>query len=399
MFGVDGVRVLSAERDDVKLGLLVDTDQTVAGCPQCGVIAVAHGRRVQVLHDTPSGAPRSGSPGASVSGAAVSGSVRWVPSHEAHELAEPRCPLTRRAAHWATDALAEDDTTVNALAHRLGVDWHTVWEPVKLEARRRLADPSRLSGVCSLGVDEHVWRPGRCGAGREVTCMVDLTTDSSGKVRARLLDLVLGRSGTAYAGWLHAQDETFRAGIKYAALDRREARHGHRRRSPTQGAARTARTSRSPGRPALQDPWAAAARRRTPHRTPTRQARVLSRRWRPERRGRDGLVLLPAAPADLQQPQPAKARRALAEKVIASFPSCPIPEVARLGRTLRAWGSQVLAYFDTGGVSNGGTEAINMLIEKARRLAHSYRNLENYRLRMLLATGGQRSQRRGTPPG
>jgi len=116
--------------------------------------------------------------------------------------------------------------------------------------------------------------------------------------------------------------------------------------------------------------------------------RVLSRRWRPERRGRDGLVLLPAAPADLQQPQPAKARRALAEKVIASFPSCPIPEVARLGRTLRACGSQVLAYLDTGGVSNGGTEAINMLIEKARRLAHSYRNLENYRLRMLLATGG-----------
>ncbi len=64
-----------------------------------------------------------------------------------------------------------------------------------------------------------------------------------------------------------------------------------------------------------------------------------------------------------------KARRDLAEKVIASFPSCPIPEVARLGRTLRAWRSQILAYFDTSGLSNGGTEAINMLIEKARRLA------------------------------
>jgi transposase len=30
-------------------------------------------------------------------------------------------------------------------------------------------------------------------------------------------------------------------------------------------------------------------------------------------------------------------RRTLAERVIASFPTCPIPEVARLGRTLRAW--------------------------------------------------------------
>ena len=51
-----------------------------------------------------------------------------------------------------------------------------------------------------------------------------------------------------------------------------------------------------------------------------------------------------------------------------SLHTCPIPEVARLGRTLRAWRGQVLAYFDTSGVSNGGTEAINMIIEKIRRL-------------------------------
>jgi len=29
----------------------------------------------------------------------------------------------------------------------------------------------------------------------------------------------------------------------------------------------------------------------------------------------------------------------------------------------------VLAYFDTGGVSNGGTEAINLIIEKTRRVS------------------------------
>ena len=43
---------------------------------------------------------------------------------------------------------------------------------------------------------------------------------------------------------------------------------------------------------------------------------------------------------------PAKGRE-IAEKVLDSFHSCPIPEVARLGRTLRAWRQQVLAYFDT----------------------------------------------------
>ncbi len=80
-----------------------------------------------------------------------------------------------------------------------------------------------------------------------------------------------------------------------------------------------------------------------------------------------------------------------------SFHTCPIPEVARLGRTLRAWRAQILAYFDTDGLSNGGTEAINMLIEKARRLAHGYRNFTNYRLRMLLAASGTRTRRATRP--
>ena len=57
----------------------------------------------------------------------------------------------------------------------------------------------------------------------------------------------------------------------------------------------------------------------------------------------------------------------------------------------------MLAYFTTDGVSNGGTEAINVLIEKTRRLAHGYRNFNNYRLRMLLAAGGYRRYRRPRP--
>jgi transposase len=45
-------------------------------------------------------------------------------------------------------------------------------------------------------------------------------------------------------------------------------------------------------------------------------------------------------------------------------------------------------------VSNGGTEAINGLIEKTRRIAHGYRNFTNYRLRILLITDGSRPWRR-----
>jgi transposase len=64
--------------------------------------------------------------------------------------------------------------------------------------------------------------------------------------------------------------------------------------------------------------------------------------------------------------------------------------VARLGRTLKAWRQQVLAYFDTSRVSNGGTEAINLISEKGRRLAHRFKEFDHCRFRILLAASGNR---------
>jgi transposase len=82
------------------------------------------------------------------------------------------------------------------------------------------------------------------------------------------------------------------------------------------------------------------------------------------------------------------AGRQIAEKVLDTFHTCPIPEIARLGRTLRRWRAAFLAYFTTGRSSNGGTLAVNGIIELHRRLARGFRNRDNYRLRMLLAAGG-----------
>ena len=87
------------------------------------------------------------------------------------------------------------------------------------------------------------------------------------------------------------------------------------------------------------------------------------------------------------QDTPAQGRR-LAARLIESLPTCPIPEIARLGRTLRKWKDAFLAYFDTDGASNGPTEAINGIIELGRRTARGYRNPTNYQLRMLLIAGG-----------
>ncbi|WP_311200462.1 MULTISPECIES: transposase [unclassified Kocuria] len=87
------------------------------------------------------------------------------------------------------------------------------------------------------------------------------------------------------------------------------------------------------------------------------------------------------------QPTLPRGRR-LAEQLIEKVPSCLISEIARLGKTLRRWRTALLAYLDTDGASNGGTEAINGIIELGRRIAGGFRNFEHYRLRMLLITGG-----------
>jgi transposase len=84
---------------------------------------------------------------------------------------------------------------------------------------------------------------------------------------------------------------------------------------------------------------------------------------------------------------PVEGRR-IAEKLLASLPTCPIPEINRLGKTLKQWREAFLAYFDTARANNGGTEAINGLIELHRRIARGFRNRDHYRLRMLLIGGG-----------
>ncbi len=65
--------------------------------------------------------------------------------------------------------------------------------------------------------------------------------------------------------------------------------------------------------------------------------------------------------------------------------SCP-PEVRSLGRTLRRWHDQVVAWH-TAPVSNGPTEAANNLIKRIKRIRFGFRRLCNYRIRVLLYAG------------
>jgi hypothetical protein len=49
-----------------------------------------------------------------------------------------------------------------------------------------------------------------------------------------------------------------------------------------------------------------------------------------------------------------------------------------LAAPLRISKVQILAYFDRHGVSNGGTEAINLIIEKVRRHTHGFNGFDHY---------------------
>jgi len=74
-----------------------------------------------------------------------------------------------------------------------------------------------------------------------------------------------------------------------------------------------------------------------------------------------------------------------------------IPELTRLAATIDSWRTELLPCLDTGGVSNGPTEAINLLIKKIKRIERGFRNFDNYRLRLLLRYGIDWNTIRATP--
>ena len=112
--------------------------------------------------------------------------------------AEPRAKLSRAAVRWALVALVAQHLTVARIAEALDLSWDTANDAVLAEGRRLLIDdPARFDGARVIGVDEHVWRHTRRGD-KYVTVIIDLTPIRDGTGPARLLDMVEGRSKSAF---------------------------------------------------------------------------------------------------------------------------------------------------------------------------------------------------------
>nr|WP_141847216.1 ISL3 family transposase [Humibacillus xanthopallidus] len=409
-----------ARDDRGGLTITVESEPALMGCPSCGVVAHGHGRLEVRLVD----APWAGRPVT-----VVWRKRRWVCPESScprvsfveqdERIARPRALLTVRACRWAIEQIRREHASIHGLARQLGTTWDTVWTSIRPLLQAAAADESRFAGVTTLGVDEHVWHhvnPIKRGP-KALTGMVDLTRQPDPKepgktvVKARLLDLVVGRSGPAYAGWLKQRGEEFRSCVEVATLDPfrgyknaiddqlqdavavLDAFHvvklaGHavdevRRRVQQEIHGHRGRKNDPLYR--IRNILHAGAE----HLTERQQARLSAAIAADERHDEVWVAYQCAQQVRSAYHQASHARgRVVAEKILASFTSCPIPEIARLGRTLAQWREAFLAYFTTEGANNGGTEAINGLIELHRRVARGFRNRENYRLRMLLIGGG-----------
>ena len=228
LLGLNGVHVIAVEvSGDGGLRVVVETPASPMGCRECGVLARARGRRDVALVDVPSAGRavqlvwrkrtwRCLEP------ACPTGSFSEVEK----SIARPRALLSTRAAWWAIGQLRREHACIEGLARQLGTTWKTVWRAVEPLLVLMAADPARFNDVTALGVDEHIWHHVRTkpvdhgGRGpKELTGMVDLSRDQHGRVRARLLDLVPGRSGRAYGDWLKARGEAFTSRVEVATLD------------------------------------------------------------------------------------------------------------------------------------------------------------------------------------
>jgi transposase len=329
------------------------------------------------------------------------------------KAAQPRARLSRRGLRWALEGLVVGHLSMARIAAALGVSWNTANSAVLAEGRRVLInDPDRFNGVQVIGVDEHVWRHTRRGD-KYATVIIDLTPVRDGTGPSRLLDMVEGRSKTAFAGWLADRDQAWRDRVQVVAMDGFTG-------------FKTAAAEQLPDAVAVMDPFHVVrlagdaldeCRRRVQqdlhgHRGHAGDPLYSARRTL--HTGADLLTDKQKARIDAlfadenhlevevtwsvyqrmiaayRNPDRAAGRariRSLIDSLARGVPATLV-EVRRLGRTLNRRAADIVAFFERPGTSNGPTEAINGRLEHLRGIALGFRNLTNYVARSLLEVGG-----------
>ena len=337
----------------------------------------------------------------------------WI--EDLRAAADPRAKVSRGGLTWALRALVVDHLSVSRIAAGLGVAWNTANDAVLSEGHRQLInDPARFHGVAVIGVDEHVWRHTRRGD-NYVTVIIDLTPVRDKTGPARLLDMIPGRSKATFQTWLAERPQCWIDRIDTVAMDGFSG-------------FKTATTEELPDAVAVMDPFHVVklagdaldqCRRRLQQALHGHRGRAGDPLYMSRRILHTGLDYLTDRQwarleslfatddhAEVEvtwgvyqriitayrHPDRATAQRdfaSLIESLRTGVPAALI-ELRRLGRTLNHRATDVLAYFDRPGTSNGPTEAINGRLEHLRGSALGFRNRTHYIARSLLEAGGFR---------
>ena len=404
MLGLPGFRVLEVVEDPAEVVIEIELIAGVVGCPECGVVARAHGRMVVDYRDL----------------AAFGRPVRlrwrkrrfrceeracaartWV---ETSPWFSARCLLTERAGRECCRQVGVNARPVAQMARELGVCWDTVMEAVREHGQPLVDDPGRVGEVHALGVDETSWlSANRTHHTLYATGMIDLE-------RRIVIDVVPGNRSGDLGSWLDDQGPAWCAGIEVVATDLAESyraglagrlEHAIRVADPFH-VVRVANRVLDQVRRRVQN---ATTGHRGRAKDPLYRIRKLMLKGaeRLDGIGLDrmllgirtgdpddevmGAWLAKESVREIYLTDDPDEARLLLDRAIEGCRLDAVEEVRKVGRTLSRWRTEILNHHVTG-ASNGPTEGLNLLIKKVKRAGHGFRNFANYRLRILLHAGG-----------
>jgi transposase len=386
----------------------VETGPQRPGCPECGVPARSKDRDVVELVDLPSYGRAM---------RLVWHKRRWYCAdqdcpiksftEEEPRIAAPRMAMTDRAGRWVTEQVGRRARSVNEIAIELGCDWHTVNDAVVRYGEALVDEPGRFGAVGALGLDEVLFvRRGRFRRQEFSTTVADVEL-------AQLLDVVPGRSGQGPTEWLEDKGEIWRRQVRWCTLD-------------LSGPYRAVFDKMLPDATQVADPFHVTklantkldeCRRRVQNETMGHRGHKFDPLYRCRRlltkaderlddHGREKLLGLWHAgdpKGEVTTTWHAKEAvrgvythtdeplaRQWIDRLIVELADQDNPvEVRSLGRTLKRWKEQILAWHRSH-VSNGPTEALNNLIKRVKRAAFGFSSFRNYRVRALLYAGKPR---------
>ncbi len=411
IFNLPDYRVTAVEEDAEGTRRIEVECTAPPGCPVCGVLAVrVHSRRRQRVRDLP-----------------VAGPVQLVWVKRRWFCDQGRCPRgtfsevtdqvpafarsTARLCQALVAAVVVSGRAASEVARAHRVSW---WLVVSMltAAADLLTDPDDVL-VRRLGVDEHryrsvrFFRDGTGGWQRYEPWMTTLVDTDTGRV----LGVVDGRDSAGVGAWLAARSPAWRAAVEVVAIDPSAAfRKALREHLPAAAVSVDAFHLVK-----LANDMLTAVRQRVTREAKGRRGRLEDPAWVNRRLLlRAGNTLSPAAlarlKATLRTDDPTdeigaawgikeQLRRLLISGSLAEAAeqrmrlgvfvlAADLPETDRLWATIDAWWAAIEVLIVTG-VTNARTEAANTGIKQIKRTGRGYRNADNYRARILLASAAR----------